>query len=106
MSKVAFVGNKKLGYLFRSFDFSFFPAENESEAKEKILEIYKKRNFDIVITTEELAGELSEFIRKKENVFPVIFVLPSPAKHEQLGIQWIRKSVERAVGIDILSKNE
>ncbi len=106
MSKVAFVGNKKLGYLFRSFDFSVFPAENGSEAKEKILEIYKKKSFDIVITTEELAGELGEFIQEKTDVFPVIFVLPSPAKHEQLGIQWIRKSVERAVGIDILSKNE
>ncbi len=106
MSKVAFVGNRKLGYLFRSFDFGVFPVDNPQEVKDLILKIYREKSFDIVITTEDVAADLSEFIQKKEDVFPVVFVLPSPAKHEQLGIQWIRKSVEQAIGIDILSNNE
>ncbi len=106
MSKIAFVGEEKIGYLFKSFDFAVFSVRDGEEASKKIKEIYRKKNFDIVITTEDFAKDLGEFIREKNDVMPVIFVLPSLSHYEGLGIQWIRKSVERAVGIDILSNKE
>ncbi len=106
MSKVAFVGEERIGYLFRSFDFTMFPVKTGEEAIGKIKEIYKSKKFDVIITTEDFAVSLGEFMQEKTDVMPVIFVLPSPKHYEGLGIQWIRKSVEKAVGIDILSNKE
>ncbi len=106
MSKLAFVGEEKIGYLFRSFDFAMFPVKNSEEAITKIKEIYTKKDFDVIITTEDFAIGLGDFIQGKTDVTPVIFVLPSTSHYEGLGIQWIRKSVEKAVGIDILSNKE
>jgi V/A-type H+-transporting ATPase subunit F len=106
MSKLAFVGEEKVGYLFRSFDFAMFPVKDSEEAIAKIKEIYKSKKFDVVITTEDFAEDLGKFMQEKTDVMPVIFVLPSLSRHEGLGIQWIRKSVEKAVGIDILSNKE
>jgi V/A-type H+-transporting ATPase subunit F len=105
MSRAAFVGEEKLAYLFRSFDFQIFPVKDSSDAFERIKKIYKDKTADIIITTEDFANEdLGEFIREKTDVMPVIFVLPTPLRNEGLGIEWIRKSVEKAVGINILSK--
>ena len=106
MSRLAFVGEEKIGYLFRSFDFAMFPVKNSEEASIKIKEIYTKKDFDVIITTEDFAIGLGDFIKGKTDVMPVIFVLPSTSHYEGLGIQWIRKSVEKAVGIDILSNKE
>ncbi len=106
MSKVVFVGEERIGYLFRSFDFTMIPVKTSEEALNEIKNIYKNKKFDIIITTEDLAVSLGEFMQKKADVMPVIFVLPSPMHYEGLGIQWIRKSVERAVGIDILSNKD
>ena len=107
MSKAAFVGEEKLAYLFRSFDFEVFSVKDSEEAFKIIQKIYREKTADVIITTEDFASdELGEFIRGKVDVMPVIFVLPTPSRNEGLGIEWIRKSVEKAVGINILSKNE
>ncbi len=104
MHKLAFIGEERLGILFRNFGFAGFPVHNIDDAKQKFSEIVKKKEFDIVVTTEDFADAVRGFIQRKEMLFPIIFVLPAPVNYKGVGIEWIRDAVESAVGIDILSK--
>lgn len=104
MHKLAFIGEERLGILFRNFGFAVFSVHNVEEAKQEFSKIVKKKEFDIVITTEDFADAAKEFIQKEKMLFPIIFVLPAPVNYRGVGIEWIREAVESAVGIDILSK--
>jgi len=104
MHKLAFVGEERLGVLFRNFGFDVFPVSNGDDAIRQVSEIIKKKEFDIVITTEDFADYIKEFVQKKEKILPIIFVLPTSTNYRSIGIEWVRNAVEKAIGIDILSK--
>ncbi len=106
MHKLAFVGEERIGTLFKSFGFDVFAASDSNEAAKQIADIVKKKKFNIVVTTEDFADELKEFVEEQRKELPIVFVLPSPIEYKGTGIEWIRYSVERAIGIDIFSKKE
>lgn len=105
MSKMAFVGENRFGLLLKSFDIKIFPVQNGLEALEKIIELSKTHEHAVIITSEEYSDFLRDYLSKRKEVSPVIFMLPS-GSHKGESISNIRNVVEKAVGIDILSKNK
>ncbi|MGB9694750.1 MAG: V-type ATP synthase subunit F [Caldisericaceae bacterium] len=105
MSKIAFVGENRLGLFLNSFDVKIFPVQDGDEALEKIIELSKTREFVLIITSEEYSDSLRDFLTERKDISPVIFMLPS-GTHKGESISNIRDVVEKAVGIDILSKNK
>jgi vacuolar-type H+-ATPase subunit F/Vma7 len=104
MSKIAFLGEEKLSLMFKNFGIDIFTIENREEVIKKINEVIKM-NYEIILITEENAGNLGDFLEKRTETFPVIFVLPSSC-YSGFGINLISNVVEKAVGINILSKEK
>ncbi|MEA3313616.1 MAG: V-type ATP synthase subunit F [Caldisericota bacterium] len=104
MHKLAFVGEERIGALFRSFGFDVFVVKDSNEAAKQIADIVKKKKFNIVVTTEDFVDRLKEFVEERRKGLPIVFVLPSPVEYKGTGIEWVRYSVEKAIGIDIFSK--
>ncbi|MCD6106851.1 MAG: hypothetical protein J7J57_01335 [Caldisericaceae bacterium] len=104
MHKLAFVGEERIGALFRSFGFDVFAVSDSNEAAKQIADIVQKKEFYIVVTTEDFVDGLKEFVEERHKELPIVFVLPSPVEYKGIGIEWVRYSVEKAIGIDIFSK--
>ncbi len=104
MHKLAFVGEERIGTLFKSFGFDVFAVSDSNEAAKQIADIVKKKEFYIVVTTEDFVDGIKEFVEERRKELPIVFVLPSPVEYKGTGIEWVRYSVEKAIGIDIFSK--
>jgi vacuolar-type H+-ATPase subunit F/Vma7 len=104
MSKIAFIGEKKLSLIFKNFDVDTFIVKEGLETLKKIEEIVKM-DYSIILVTEEYSENLKEFLLKRTETVPVIFVLPS-IYYSGFGVNLISSVIEKAVGIKILSKEK
>ena len=100
--KIGIIGDKDSILGFMAAGFKVFPVSNPSKAKE-ILEKAKDDGFAVMYVTEEIITKIPE-IYEKLKTEPAIAVIPLPSKNGALGFGManIKKSVERAVGADIL----
>jgi vacuolar-type H+-ATPase subunit F/Vma7 len=105
MAKIAFVGENRFGLFLNSFDIKIFPVASGEEALEKIIELSKAHDYSIILTSEEYSGTLRDYLSKRKDISPVIFMLPSTSNKGE-SISLIRDVVKRAIGIDILSKSK
>lgn len=106
MYKIAVMGDRDSVLGFMAVGFSVFPTEDAEEAG-KLLRRLVREEYAVIYLTEELAAALSEEIAEyKDAPLPAIIPLPSRAGTLGLGMGNIKKSVERAVGADILFRNE
>lgn len=103
--KVVFVGEERLGLLFKNFDIDFLIVKNSFECLEKVSELCKDNIYKVILTSEEYIESLQGFIEKRKAAYPVIFMLPG-ASFFNASANLIRDVVEKAVGIDILSKSK
>ena len=102
MKKIGIIGDKDSVLGFMAAGFSVFVTDNPGQAEE-ILENAVKNDFAVMYITEELLSELSDVYDKYRGE-PMLSIIPLPSKNGSLGIGManIKKSVERAVGADIL----
>lgn len=106
MYKIAVIGDRDSVLGFMAVGFSVFPTESAEEAVRHLHRLVKEE-YAVIYLTEELAEALSEDIAKyKDDPLPAIIPLPSRAGTLGLGLGNIKKSVERAVGADILFREE
>ena len=70
-----------------------------------VLKRLAKEGFAVIYITEELARDISaEIDEYKDSPLPAIIMVPSSKGTLGLGMAGVKKSVERAVGADILFK--
>ena len=63
--------------------------------------------YAVIYITEELAAQIPhEIARYREQVLPAIIQIPGVAGNTGAGIEGVKKSVEQAVGSDILFGND
>lgn len=105
MSKVAFIGDERLAIFLSNFDIETFISKSGKEAKERMTEILKEGKYILILTSEEYFSFLREIFEKRKESLPVILMLPS-YKESGISVKFIRNIVEKAVGIDILSKKQ
>ncbi len=103
MSKIAVMGDRDSIYGFASIGLEVFPAYEQEEAV-KILKKLAKENYAIIYITEKLASEISVEIQKHyNNPSPAIILIPGVKGSTGEGMKNVSKTVEKAVGSDILS---
>lgn len=106
MNKIGVIGDRDsvLGFLAVGFDVR--TADNRDEAVSHLHSLVKE-GCAIIYITEELAAQMiEETDRYKDMTIPAIVLIPSKNGSTGLGMRNIKNSVERAVGADILFKNE
>lgn len=106
MSKVAVLGRRDAVLGFKASGAVAFSADDPQEAKENLAKILKE-DFAVLFVTEEIADILRQELQPLyEKPKPVVTILPDARDSRGLGMDLLRKRVERAVGANILLKGE
>ena len=102
--KIAILGSPNAVLGFKALGVIAFPIATKEEGK-KSLNTIKQGQYAILLVTEDWARELFEELDEiRQLTLPAVSVLPSQSGSQGLGEQELRKTVERAVGSDILFK--
>lgn len=102
MYRIAVLGDYDSIYGFAALGLDTFPVSTHEEAGEKLRKLAGGK-YGIIYITEALAAELEHEIDKyKEQVIPAIIQIPGVSGNTGSGVASVKKSVEQAVGSDIL----
>jgi len=103
MYKIAAMGDKDSIYGFASIGLEIFPVDNPQVAIQTLRKIVDG-GYAVVYITEQLATQIeSELDRYRSLPIPAIIPIPGITGNTGLGMRNVSKSVEQAVGSDILS---
>lgn len=106
MYKIGVLGDKDSILGFKAIGMSVFSVTSPQEAGE-ILERMVDDNYAVIYITEQVAKDIMDRIEKhKDRKLPAIILIPGNQGSLGIGMQGIKKSVERAVGADILFRDE
>ena len=106
MYKIAVLGDYDSIYGFAALGLDTFPVSAREEAAEKLARL-SSGGYGIIYITENWALELKhEIERYQEQLTPAIIQIPGIAGNTGAGIAGVKKSVEVAVGSDILFSQE
>ena len=105
MYKIAVIGDYDSIYGFAALGLDTFPVTTHEEAGER-LHVLAAKGYGIIYITEALAGELKhEIARYQGQLLPAIIQIPGISGNTGDGVRGVKKSVEQAVGSDILFSN-
>lgn len=106
MYKIGVIGDRESILGFKAVGLEVFPCDEAAEA-EKILKKLAKDEFAIIYITEQLYQYMDEVIEEyKDSRLPAIIPIPNKDGSLGIGMTSVKKSVERAVGADILFGGE
>lgn len=102
MYKIAVMGDYDSIYGFATLGLDIFPVTTHEEARETLRRLVSG-GYGIIYITENWAADLSpEIMKYKEQTTPAIILIPGIAGNTGAGVTGVKKSVEKAVGSDIL----
>ena len=106
MYKIAVVGDYDSIFGFAALGLDTFPVSSRKETEEK-LEALAGNQYGIIYITEDVAAECEKVIEKfKEQLLPAVILIPGVSGNTGNGVLGVKKSVEQAVGSDILFGSE
>lgn len=106
MYSVAVMGDRDSIYGFAALGLNTFPVQSAEDGA-KLLKKLCESNYAVIYITEALADTLEDEIDKyRENPLPAIILIPGVSGNTGKGIESVKKSVEQAVGSDIIFNND
>lgn len=106
MYKIGVVGERDAVLGFLSLGMTVKSVENSIEAM-KTVDSMAREGYGLIFVTETIARDIEETIaRYKNEMIPAIILIPGSQGSLGIGLANIRSNVEKAVGVDILSKKE
>lgn len=101
-NKIAVIGDYDSIYGFAALGLNIFPVNEPDVARKKLITLANS-GYGIIYITEELAMVLEDKINEyRDKMSPAIIQIPGVKGNTGAGIMSVRKSVEQAVGSDIL----
>lgn len=102
MYKVAVMGDYESIYGFAALGLETFPVTLPDKAKE-LMKKFREENYGIVYVTEGLAAFIRDEIeRYRQEMIPAVVLIPGAFGNTGEGVENVKRSVEQAVGSDIL----
>ncbi len=102
MYKVAVIGDYDSIYGFAALGLTTFPAD-DAPSGAAALKHAASGEYAVVYMTESLAAKLQEQIDEyRERLSPAVILIPGVSGNTGEGIARVKKSVEQAVGSDII----
>ena len=100
--KIAVLGGRDSVLGFKALGLDVCPVEDVDQAKSTLHKL-AKGEYAVVYLTEQLAVHMEEELaRYKDELTPAIILIPGKEGSLGVGLANVKKSVERAVGADIL----
>ena len=105
MYKIAVLGAYDSIFGFAALGLDTFPATNAEEGR-SVLRFLTSSDYAVIYITEALAAEMTHEINKyRSQVVPMIILIPGTSGNTGAGVAGVKKSVEQAVGSDIIFGN-
>lgn len=102
MYKIAVLGPYDSIYGFATLGLATFPVSDPTEGA-ALLRRLADSDYAVIYVTEGLAAAMGQEIDKyKERLLPAIILIPGIAGNTGEGVSGVKKSVEQAVGSDII----
>lgn len=106
MYKIAVIGDYDSIYGFAALGLDTFPVSELNEAKTQFHRLAGGA-YAVIYITESLAAKLEHEVEKyRGEILPTIIQIPGVSGNTGAGILGVKKSVEQAVGSDILFGDE
>ena len=106
MYKIAVMGDRDSIYGFASVGLDIYPVEEHTAAARRLRNLAESE-YAIIYMTEKLYAELEkEVAQYAEAPMPAIIPIPGVSGNTGQGMAQVKKSVERAVGSDIIFGGE
>lgn len=106
MYKIAVIGAYDSIYGFSALGLDIFPVSSSRDGKQELRRLAES-GYAVIYITEALAAELPEEMQRyKEQFLPAVIQIPGVSGNTGAGIEGVKKSVEQAVGSDILFGEE
>jgi len=106
MYNIGVIGDKDSILGFKALGLSVFPVTQPEEAEE-ILGKLAEEQYAVIYITEQIAKDIVSSIDKyNDRRFPAIIPIPGNQGVVGIGMEGVKKSVEKAVGADILFNKE
>ncbi len=102
MFSVAVLGDRDSVLGFKALGLDVYPVDTVEEARKKLHELAKEDCAVVYLTEQLAAGMDAEIARYKDEMKPAIILIPGKTGSLGIGMQNVKRSVERAVGADIL----
>lgn len=100
--QIAVIGDRDSVLGFKALGLSVYTADTADQARATLHQLARER-CGVIYLTESLARGLEgDIARYKDAVTPAIILIPGKEGSLGLGMSNLKKSVERAVGADIL----
>ena len=105
MYKVAVLGDRDSIYGFAALGLDTCPVKDEIEAAKKLKSL-AEGGYAVIYITEALQAKLeTEIDRYRSEELPAIIPIPGVSGNTGMGMLNVKKSVEQAVGSDIIFNN-
>ncbi|NLZ80677.1 MAG: V-type ATP synthase subunit F [Clostridiales bacterium] len=102
MYKIAVLGDRDSIYGFAALGLETFPV-NDADTAAKTLKRLAERQYGVIYITESLQAVLEKEIDQYRTApIPAIIPIPGVSGNTGMGMRNVKKSVERAVGSDII----
>lgn len=102
MRKVGVMGERDSVLGFKAVGFDVYPVVSREEASERLTQLADD-GYAVIYVTEQIASMIAEDIeRYRFSRFPAIVPIPVSSGSLGIGMNSVKKSVEKAVGADIL----
>ncbi len=102
MYKIAVMGDRDSIYGYAALGLDTYPVKEPEEAAKQLKHLADSQ-YAVIYVTEALQAQLEEEIdRYVSEELPAIIPIPGVSGNTGMGIRNVKKSVERAVGSDII----
>ncbi len=102
MYKVGVVGDKDSVLAFKALGVDVHTVTNENMAR-RTIDTLAKNQYGVIFVTEQIASMIPDTIgRYDREIIPAVILIPSNQGTLNIGMDRINKSVEKAVGVNIL----
>lgn len=102
MYKVAVLGDRDSIYGFAALGLEIYPVEDPADGAHTLRRL-AEGEYAVVYVTEALAAQMEEELDKwRSRPLPAIIPIPGVSGNTGLGMRMVKKSVEQAVGSDII----
>lgn len=106
MYKIAVMGDRDSIYGFASVGLDIFPVDEGVGAGRQLRNLVEN-DYAIIYMTEALYEQLAKEVDSyRESPLPAIIPIPGVSGNTGIGIAQVKKSVEKAVGSDIIFGND
>ncbi|MBR2570560.1 MAG: V-type ATP synthase subunit F [Clostridia bacterium] len=106
MPQIAAIGSKETVLAFGALGLTVVPVYTAEEASRAVFDL-ASQGYAVLFITEEWAQRIEETIsRYKTQALPAIIPIPAASGATGAGMKQVRANVEKAIGADILFKEE